>query len=80
MGLGSAAATPEILARLADLLRDTDRYGRRRAAEAVGKIGSAAATPKFLARLADLLRDTDRYVRWAAADAVGKLGNEKDKK
>jgi hypothetical protein len=53
--LGGAAATPEFLVRLAELLRDQDRQVRRTAADVVGGLGGAAATPEFLARLADLL-------------------------
>jgi HEAT repeat protein len=71
--LGSAAATPEILAGLLPLLTDEDRYVRREAAMAVGKLGSAAATPEILAGLLPLLTDEDRAVRMEAAMAVGKL-------
>jgi hypothetical protein len=72
--LGRAAATPEFLARLAELLRDQDPSVRRTAADAVDKLGGAAATPEIPARLAELVRDQDRYVRDAAVKAVGRLG------
>jgi hypothetical protein len=68
-GLGAAAATPELLALLAQLLRDPDSDLRSAAAEAVGGLG-AAATPELLALLAQLLRDPDMFVRIAAAKAV----------
>jgi HEAT repeat protein len=68
--LGGVAATPEILARLADLLRDQAIGVRRSAAAAVGKLGGAAATSEVLARLADLVHDQDRYVRDAAVSSL----------
>ena len=70
-GFGSLAATPEILASLLALLRDTDREVGLNAAKAVGSLCAAAATPEFLASLLALLRDTD-WVK--AALAVGSLG------
>jgi HEAT repeat protein len=73
-GLGGAAATPEILARLAELLRDQDSDVRWTATRALAGLGVAAATPEILARLAELLRDQDSDVRWAAVNAVGGLG------
>ena len=62
-GLGAAAATDAILARLAELLADEDSYVRWAAAWAVGRLGAAAATDAFLARLAELLADEDSDVR-----------------
>jgi hypothetical protein len=73
-GMGSVAATPEFLARLAELLRDPNDDVRSAAAWAVGGVGGAAATPEFLARLAELLRDPNKYVRSAAAWAVEGVG------
>jgi HEAT repeat protein len=72
--LGGAAATPEILARLVELLRDPNRIVRSTAAEEVWEGGGAAATTEVLARLAKLLHDQSPAVRRAAADAVGGLG------
>ena len=66
--IGPAAATPEMLAGLAELLRDTDCA--RDAVEAIGHIGPTAATPEMLAGLAELLRDTD-----CARDAVEAIGH-----
>jgi HEAT repeat protein len=71
--VGAAAAAPEVLARLAELLRDPERDVRRGVAAAVGGVGAAAATPEFLALLAELLRDPDPDVRGAAARAVGQI-------
>jgi HEAT repeat protein len=51
----AAAATPEILSRLAGLLGDKDEYVRGAATKAVGCIGVAAATPEILSQLARLL-------------------------
>ena len=48
-----AAATPAILARLADLLADRDRNVRETAGWAVAALGAAAATPAILVRLAE---------------------------
>jgi HEAT repeat protein len=73
-GLGAVAARPEILARLAGLLRDPDAGVRHATERTVGGLGAAAATPEFLARLAGLLRDPDAGVQSAAAEAVGGLG------
>ena len=72
--LGVAAATPEILTRLADLLGDEDADFRESAASTVRELGEAAATPGILARLAGLLRDEHALVRQRAADAMGCLG------
>ncbi len=72
-GIGSAAATPEILALLARRLTDADGRVREAAVRAVGGIGSAAATPEILASLARRLTDADRGVRGAAAGAVGRF-------
>ena len=47
----SWAATPEFLARLAELLADEEEDVHWAAAQAVGGLGAAAATPEFLARL-----------------------------
>jgi HEAT repeat protein len=71
--VGAAAATPVVLARLAELLRDPELYVPAAAAGAVPGVGAAAATPVVLARLAELLRDPDWYVRWAAAGAWAQL-------
>ena len=68
-GFGSLAATPEILAGLLAMLRDTDWDVRLFAAKVVGSLG-AAATPEFLAGLLALLRDTDRAVRRDAASTL----------
>jgi HEAT repeat protein len=70
----AAAATEAILARIAELLRDTDPNVRFAAARAVEELGAAAASETFLARIAELLRDTNEYVRSVAAEAVGRLG------
>jgi HEAT repeat protein len=72
--LGGAAATPEILARVAELLRDPEGDVRKAAADAVEALGGAAGTPEFLARLAELLRDPEGDGQAAAADAVGRMG------
>src|SRR3712207_9161345 len=50
-GLGPAV-TPQLLARLADLLHHFDWYVREAAVYAVGWLGPAAATPQMLSRLA----------------------------
>lgn len=65
--LGADAATPEILAHLADLLRGP---ARSEAVETVRSLGAAAATPEILARLADLLHDNDWETRNRAAEAT----------
>ncbi|MFQ5880528.1 MAG: HEAT repeat domain-containing protein, partial [Dehalococcoidia bacterium] len=62
--LGAAAATPEILARLANLLEHSHRKVRWTAVWAVGGLGAAATTPEILARLANLLQDPHRDVWW----------------
>src|SRR5205085_645508 len=72
--LGAAAATPEVLARLAALARDAHPGVRRAAAQAFGQLGAAAATPEVLARLIALTRDGDWRVRRTAAQALGQLG------
>jgi HEAT repeat protein len=61
--LGSVAATPEFLARLAALLHHQERNVRSAAAEAVAALGSVAATPEFLAAL---LQNEARDVRAAS--------------
>jgi HEAT repeat protein len=68
--MGSSAATPEFLTRIAELLEDEDWGVRIAAAWAVESMGSSAATPEFLTRIAELLEDEDRDVRLAAARAV----------
>jgi HEAT repeat protein len=73
--MGSAAATPEVLAQLTECLHDPQKAMRRRAAEALGQMGSAAATPEVLARLIELLRDPDEDLRYGAATALGRLGS-----
>jgi HEAT repeat protein len=73
-GVGPAAATPEILAALAALLRDRNWEVRKHALAAVGGLGPAAATPEILAALAALLRHS-AAPEWAeAARAVGSMG------
>jgi HEAT repeat protein len=75
-GLGAAAATPEFLAALTQLLRDPERDVRTEAAEAVGRLGAAAATPEVLTALPPLLRDPQDDVRKAAARALGSLAGQ----
>jgi hypothetical protein len=81
-GLGAAAATPEILASLVELVhykRWPEMLHMTLSKEfevemAVRSLGAAAATPEFLASLAELLCNDDGDVRTAAARAVGGLG------
>jgi HEAT repeat protein len=63
-----------LLARIAELLRDANPSVRLEAARAVHYLGAAAATETILSRIAELLRDTDRDVRPAAVRAVCGLG------
>src|SRR5438045_3592711 len=72
--LGSAAATPEILARLPALSQDQNGTRWDAGVGAVRALGSAAATPEVLARLAALLQDEEGHVRAAAAGAVAAFG------
>jgi HEAT repeat protein len=72
--MGAAAATPDTLARLLELLRDPSEDVRVRAASALGQMGAAAATPDTLARLLELLRDPSEDVRVRAASALGQMG------
>ena len=73
-GLGAAAATPAILARLAKLLADEEEDVRWAAAWAVGRLGAAAVTPAILAGLAALpLDEDDQDVLWAARKTVAIL-------
>jgi HEAT repeat protein len=72
--LGAAAATPAILAGLADLLRERGGPVGRGASLAIQRLGTAAATPEFLGRLGDLLRDGDLEVRDSAVGVVASLG------
>jgi HEAT repeat protein len=71
-GLGREATTPEILAGLAELLRDQNSSVRTAAVLAVRKLSSAAATLEILASLAELLRNQDCNVQLAAR-VVGDL-------
>jgi HEAT repeat protein len=73
MGMGSAAAEPVILERLADLARDEERW--REAALAIRCMGSAAATPELLLQLTFLLGDEEAGVRQAAARTLAGLGS-----
>lgn len=73
--LGSVATTPELLARLANLLSDSKWKVREATAMALGKWGSVAVTSELLACLTNLLSDPERTVRLAAAMALGKLGS-----
>jgi len=78
-----AKASPRVLSKLVERLRDPYEPVRSRAAEAVGVMGSAAATETILDCLAELLRDdrdeTGSYpVRndlTRAAEAVARLGS-----
>ena len=53
------------------ILKDSDRYVRRDAADALGIIGDPSAIPY----LAEALKDTDSVVRWNAVRALGKIGD-----
>src|SRR5262249_36014261 len=71
---GGTAATPEILAALAELLADADAAVRAAAARAVRHLGGAAATPMILSRLPVLLRDAHAQMRDNAGAALVSLG------
>jgi HEAT repeat protein len=73
--MGGAGATPDVLVRVLELLRDQQEHVGYVALQAITQIGSAAATPETLARLLELLRDPDGEVRYAAAWAIGELGS-----
>ena len=69
--IGAAAATPAVLARLADLLVATENYPvLLAAASTVAALGAAAATPAMLALLADVVVDEYASNRYAAAHAA----------
>jgi HEAT repeat protein len=69
-GLGKAAARPEVLDRLADLLGDPDWQIRERSADTLEAVGSAAANPALIDRLARLLNHLDWEMREAAGRVV----------
>ena len=66
-----AAATPDFLDRLADLLANENEEIRKAAANAVGAIGPAAATPAILTRLAELLAGQNSSAAVEAVKAIG---------
>lgn len=74
--IGSAAATPEFLSCLVQLMCKGDEWGRCTAAEVVSGIGDAAATSQILDSLADLLEDEVANVRLCAAIAVASIGSK----
>jgi hypothetical protein len=72
--MGSSAAVPEILSRIAKLLEDEYWQVREAAARAVEKMGPLVA-PEFLTRIAELLEDEYWQVREAAVKVVGGMGS-----
>jgi hypothetical protein len=78
--LGAAAATPEVLVKLAVSLPGRKSRGDKaieqfaRSARALGAMGAAAATPAVLEGLLNGLRHRGWKVREAAADALTALG------
>ena len=56
--------------RLINDLKDEDRFVRRDAAEALGKIGDERAVEPLIR----VLKDEEWTVRWEAASALGKIG------
>jgi hypothetical protein len=72
--LGAAAATPEFLKGLLQLLRNEDEDVRYSAISAIHALGTAAATPEFLKGLLQLLRNEDEDVRYSAISAIDTLG------
>jgi hypothetical protein len=71
---GQAAATPAVLAELAEMLGDADPAVRAAAARAVRALGGAAATPGVLGRLPRLLHDPQAEVRDTAGAALAGMG------
>jgi len=71
--LGNQAATPPVLARFADLLRDPLDDVRQTAASSVARLGRRAATSKILEALPPLLAASSE-VRLAATRAVSAIG------
>jgi len=72
--LGAAAATPQILRNIAQLLGDKNPIIRTNAVSLVKAIGEAAATPEFLQRLVQLLTNIDWRIQKTAVDVVLSLG------
>ena len=72
--LGSAAATSEILTRLAELLCDKREDVQDAAVEAFGALGPTAATPEILTRLAKFVQ-LDNRTGSKAVEAVGNIGS-----
>ena len=72
LAMGPAAARPEVLQALTELLLDEyeDADVRKAAAEALGRMGEAAARPEVLQTLRVYLDDEDWYVRKAAAEVL----------
>jgi len=54
-------------------LEDSDKYVRKKAAEALGKIGDKRAVEPLIKALGD----SEWYVRWKAAEALGKIGDKR---
>jgi hypothetical protein len=72
--LGAAAATPDFLGRLVELLSAPFWDVQRVPVEVMAVLGAAAATPDFLACMAQSLRDSSSDVRRAASMTVRALG------